>query len=83
MVWGGMEIAVEPKDWSRLIDGVSVSAYARLLREVAARMKLSKYKKSSRGESRRVEARREKTDNEKKRRLYARIDCESARRTKR
>ena len=26
-VWAGMEIAVEPKDWSRLIDGLWPSSY--------------------------------------------------------
>ena len=48
-VWAGMEIAVEPKDWSRLIDGLSSTAYGELLCELAARMNLSKYAKSRRG----------------------------------
>ena len=47
-VWAGMEIAVEPADWSRLIDGLSPSSYGQLLRELAGRMNLSKYKKSRR-----------------------------------
>ena len=32
-VWAGMEIAVDAKEWSRLIDGLSFAAYAKLLRE--------------------------------------------------
>ena len=48
-MWGGMEIAVEPREWSRLIDGLSLSAYCELLQELARRMNLSKYKKSRRG----------------------------------
>jgi len=48
-VWAGMEIAVEPKEWSRLIDGLSLMAYGKLLRELAGRMKLSKYAKFRRG----------------------------------
>lgn len=48
-VWAGMEIAVETKDWSRLIDGLSVASYAKLLRELAGRMNLVKYKRSRRG----------------------------------
>lgn len=41
--------AVETKDWSRLIDGLSVASYAKLLRELAGRMNLVKYKRSRRG----------------------------------
>lgn len=48
-VWAGMEIAVEPKDWSRLIDGLSVVSYAKLLREISGRMNFSRYKRSRRG----------------------------------
>jgi predicted nucleic acid-binding Zn finger protein len=48
-VWSGMEIAVEPREWGRLIDGLSTSAYSRLLRELAGRLNVSKYKKSRRG----------------------------------
>jgi hypothetical protein len=48
-VWAGMEIAVEPKEWSRLIDGLSVSSYGKLLRELAGRMNVSKYRRSRRG----------------------------------
>lgn len=33
-----MEIAVEPKDWSCLIDGLTPTAYGKLLRELAGRM---------------------------------------------
>jgi hypothetical protein len=47
-VWAGMEIAVEPKDWSRLIDGLSPASYGKLLRELAGYMNLSKYKRSRR-----------------------------------
>ena len=49
MVWSGMEIAVEPEDWSRLIDGLSDESYAKLLGELVGRMKLEKYKRSRRG----------------------------------
>ena len=48
-VWAGMEIAVEPKDWSRLIDGLSDASYAKLLRELVGRMNLVKYKRMRRG----------------------------------
>ena len=48
-VWAGMEIAVESRDWSRLIDGLTDASYAKLLREIAGRMNLSKYKRSRRG----------------------------------
>jgi predicted nucleic acid-binding Zn finger protein len=47
-VWAGMEIAVEAKDWSRLIDDLSVASYAKLLCELAGRMNLSKYRRSRR-----------------------------------
>ena len=47
-VWAGMEIAVEPKEWSRLIDGLSDVSYAKLLRELVGRMNLVKYKRSRR-----------------------------------
>ncbi|MCL2711293.1 MAG: IS4 family transposase [Planctomycetaceae bacterium] len=48
-VWGGMVIAVESREWGRLIDGLSLSSYCDLLRELARRMNISKYKKSRRG----------------------------------
>ena len=48
-VWGGMDIAVEAKEWSRLIDGLSIAAYAKLLQELAGRMNIAKYKKARRG----------------------------------
>ena len=44
-----MEIAVEPREWSRLIDDLSLASYAKLLRSLAGRMNISKYKKSRRG----------------------------------
>jgi hypothetical protein len=44
-----MEIAVESKEWGRLIDGLSLSSYCKLLRELAGRMNISKYKKVRRG----------------------------------
>ena len=49
MVWSGMEIAVEPADWSRLIDDLSDESYAGLLCELVRRVKLEKYKRSRRG----------------------------------
>ena len=48
-VWGGMEIAVTSKDWRYLIDRLSVAEYGKLLRELAGRMNISKYKKARRG----------------------------------
>jgi hypothetical protein len=48
-VWAGMEIAIDPKEWSRLIDDLSDSSFAKLLRDIVGRMNVSKYKKSRRG----------------------------------
>ena len=48
-VWAGMEIAVEPKDWSRLIDGLPDASYAKLLCELVGRMNLIKCKRARRG----------------------------------
>lgn len=61
-VWAGMEIAVEVKDWSRLIDGLSNMSYAKLLRELAGRMNLSKYKRSRRGPKPKSPPRRDSSD---------------------
>jgi hypothetical protein len=47
-VWAGMEIAIESREWGRLIDDLSASSYATLLQELAGRLTLSKYKKSRR-----------------------------------
>jgi hypothetical protein len=58
-VWAGMEIAVESRDWSRLLDGLSAAEYAKLLRELAGRLKLSKYKKARRSPKSKTHQKRE------------------------
>jgi len=61
-VWAGMEIAVEPKEWSRLIDGLSPPSYGQLLRELAGRMNLLKYKRSRRKPKSKSPRRRDSSD---------------------
>ena len=61
-VWAGMEIAIDEKDWSRLIDGVSDVSYAQLLREMAGWLNLSKYKRSRRGPKPKSPPKRDSSD---------------------
>lgn len=47
--WSGMETAIPAEEWGGLIDDLSDSSFAKLLRGIVRRMNISKYKKSRRG----------------------------------